>query len=97
MFINNYSDKEVEIFDNTGKVSKKCKWANIKKIVRRKLDMITIASSLDDLRSPPSNHLEKLKGDLENFYSIRVNNQWRIIFKINKCNQVIKLSIVDYH
>ena len=49
--------------------------------VRRKLEAINAASRLDDLKVPPANRLEKLKGNLKDFYSIRINDQWRVIFR----------------
>lgn len=55
----------------------------IQEVARRKLRMLNNSHDLNDLLIPPSNRLEKLKGDLNGFYSIRVNNQWRIIFKWN--------------
>jgi proteic killer suppression protein len=61
----------------------------------RKLDVLNAAHQLDDLRSPPGNRLEALKGDLEGFHSIRVNDQWRITFRWN--NGVHDVSLVDYH
>ena len=68
----------------------------IQNVARRKLRMINNAQNVSDLRSPPANRLEKLKVDLDGFYSIRINNQWRIIFSWNKtiANDV---QIVDYH
>ncbi len=51
---------------------------------------------LDQLRIPPSNHLEKLGGDLKGFYSIRINDQWRIIFKWTEGNS-FEVEITDYH
>jgi proteic killer suppression protein len=54
------------------------------------------ASRLDDLRVPPSNRLEKLKGDLKAFHSIRVNRQWRVIFKWID-GDAYEVRIVDYH
>ena len=48
---------------------------------RRKLEAINAASRLDDLKVPPANRLEKLKGNLKDFYSIRINDQWRVIFR----------------
>ncbi len=63
---------------------------------KRKLEAINAASRLEDLMVPPSNWLEKLKGDLKDFYSIRVNDQWRVIFKwIN--GEPHEVRIVDYH
>lgn len=78
-------------------------WRPIKKLpytiqdaARRKLRMINNAQDINDLRIPPANRLEKLKGDLQDYYSIRINNQWRIILKwIN--NDAYEVQIVDYH
>ena len=68
----------------------------IQDVARRKLRMIHNAQDVNDLRIPPANRLEKLKGDLQEYYSIRINNQWRIIFKwIN--NDAYEIRIVDYH
>jgi proteic killer suppression protein len=68
----------------------------IQDVARRKLRMINNASDLNDLRIPPANRPEKLKGDLQAYFSIRINNQWRIIFKwIN--NDAYDITIVDYH
>lgn len=63
---------------------------------RRKLRMLNNSQDLNDLLIPPSNRLEKLKGNLKDFYSIRINNQWRIIFKWNNGNAE-KVKIIDYH
>jgi proteic killer suppression protein len=63
---------------------------------RRKLRMLNNSQDLNDLMIPPSNRLEKLKGNLKEFYSIRINNQWRIIFKWNNGNAT-EVEIVDYH
>jgi toxin HigB-1 len=63
---------------------------------RRKLRMLNNSSSLNDLMIPPSNRLEKLAGNLKGHYSIRINNQWRIIFKWNN-NQASDVTIIDYH
>jgi toxin HigB-1 len=63
---------------------------------KRKLEAVNAASRLDDLTIPPSNRLEKLKGDLKDFHSIRINDQWRVIFKwIN--GESYEVQIVDYH
>ena len=64
-------------------------------VALRKLDVINAAHRLDDLRSPPGNRLEALKGDLEGFHSIRVNRQWRIIFRWE--NGAHEVSLADYH
>jgi len=63
---------------------------------RRKLRMLNNSNNLTDLKVPPSNKLEKLKGRLKDFYSIRINDQWRIIFKWNNGN-TFEVEIVDYH
>ena len=65
-------------------------------IGRRKLRMIHNAADLTDLRIPPANRLEKLAGNLKNYYSIRINDQWRIIFKWSAGNAT-EVEIVDYH
>jgi len=69
---------------------------DIQKIARRKLEIINAADSIQDLRNPPSNHLEKLKGDRKNAYSIRINDQWRICFRWDG-HDASEVEIVDYH
>lgn len=61
-----------------------------------KLDVLNGAHGLLDLRSPPGNRLEALRGDLSGFYSIRVNNQWRIIFRWQDGN-AYEVQLTDYH
>lgn len=68
----------------------------IQQIGRRKLRMLNNSQDLNDLRIPPSNRLEKLNGTLKDFYSIRINNQWRIIF-IWKDGNASAVEIIDYH
>ena len=68
----------------------------IQNVGRRKLRMLNNSQDIADLRIPPSNRLEKLSGNLKGFYSIRINNQWRIIFKWHKGN-ASEVEIVDYH
>ena len=68
----------------------------IQNIGRRKLRMLNNSLTITDLRIPPSNRLEKLSGNLDGFYSIRINDQWRIIFQwIEGQSELVK--IVDYH
>jgi toxin HigB-1 len=63
---------------------------------KRKLESVNAASRLEDLATPRSNQLEKLKGDLKEFYSIRINDQWRVIFKwLN--GEAYEVQVVDYH
>jgi len=66
------------------------------KTALRKLDVLNAAHRLQDLREPPGNHLEPLKGDLDGFHSIRINDQWRIIFRWIRDN-ANDVSITDYH
>ncbi|MBG6111759.1 proteic killer suppression protein [Flavobacterium sp. CG_9.10] len=68
----------------------------IQQIARRKLRMLNNSQDLIDLSIPPSNRLEKLKGDLNAYYSTRINSQWRIIFIWEKGN-VANVEIIDYH
>ena len=65
-------------------------------VARRKLRMLNNAANLVDLKVPPANRLEKLSGSLKDFYSIRINDQWRIIFKWSGGN-ASEVEIVDYH
>ncbi|MCF8366681.1 MAG: type II toxin-antitoxin system RelE/ParE family toxin [Bacteroidales bacterium] len=68
----------------------------IQHLGRRKLRMINNSQDIQDLRIPPSNRLEKLKGSLANFFSIRINDQWRIVFRWEN-NNAHEVKIVDYH
>ncbi len=68
----------------------------VQKIGRRKLRMLNNSHNLADLRIPPANRLEKLAGNLKDFYSIRINDQWRIIFRWAE-GQASDVEIVDYH
>jgi toxin HigB-1 len=71
-------------------------FAGIARRAKRKLEAVNAASRLDDLTLPPSNRLEKLKGELREFHSIRINDQWRVIFRwIN--GEPHEVRIVDYH
>jgi proteic killer suppression protein len=68
----------------------------IQQIGRRKLRMINNSVSIIDLRIPPSNRLEKLSGNLKDYHSIRINDQWRIIFKWQNGHS-FEVEIIDYH
>ena len=68
----------------------------VQNIGRRKMRMINNSQNIADLRIPPANRLEKLSGNLKGFYSIRINRQWRIIFKWNQ-GHASQVEIVDYH
>jgi proteic killer suppression protein len=69
---------------------------DIQQTAYRKLRYLNNANNLDDLRIPPSNRLEKLKGDRAGQYSIRINDQWRICF-LWESNDAYEVEIVDYH
>ena len=89
-----FGSKETEKIWNGGRVSK---FPNeIQETGRRKLRMLNNSQNLADLTVPPSNNLEKLRGKLKDYYSIRINNQWRIIFKWDSGN-ASEVEIVDYH
>lgn len=92
--IRSFGDKETEKICD-GIVSKKLPF-DIQNVARRKLRMINSSQDINDLRIPPANRFEKLKGNLSSFYSIRINNQWRIIFEW-KNDDAYELTIVDYH
>lgn len=68
----------------------------IESVLRRKLAMIAAASQLDDLRAPPANHLEALRGDRKGQHSIRVNRQWRLVFQWRN-GAAHHIDLVDYH
>ena len=72
------------------------RWRAIKAVCVRKLDMVDAATRLDDLRPPPGNRLEALKGDRAGQHSIRVNQQWRVCFRWTPDGPEA-VEIVDYH
>jgi proteic killer suppression protein len=94
--IQSFGDKASETFFFHGDLPKKAGWRALSTIAARKLDMLHYAARLDDLRVPPANRLEKLHGDLKGFHSIRINDQWRIIFKWHPSGPT-HVKIVDYH
>ena len=89
-----FGSKETEKIWNGERVKKFP--PEIQQIGRRKLRMLNNSQSTQDLKIPPSNRLEKLSGNLKDFYSIRINDQWRIIFKWDN-NHAIEVEIIDYH
>jgi proteic killer suppression protein len=93
----NFTDKATEdVFNGLDSRAARSIPQQIWKAACRKLDMINAAAELKDLRIPPANRLEKLKGKLAEFHSIRINDQYRIIFKWNNHNAEDVL-IIDYH
>ena len=91
--IKSFKDKETEkIFDGL----KSRKFNSIQQVAKRKLDMIHFAFSEQDLIVPPANRFEYLKGDLKGYCSIRINDQYRIVFKLKK-GYAEDVHITDYH
>ena len=89
-----FKDKEAEKIWN-GNVSSRLPF-EIQHIARRKLRMLNNSQNINDLRTPPGNRLEKLQGDLKTKYSIRINDQWRIVFYWDGSNSS-EIEIIDYH
>ena len=92
--IKSFGNSETEEVWNGNRVKKLP--IEIQNIGRRKMRMINNSVDIADLRIPPANRLEKLTGKLKDFYSIRINDQWRIIFKWNSGN-AFEVEIIDYH
>jgi proteic killer suppression protein len=92
--IRNFKDKEAE------KIFKRQRSrrlpSDIQQVALRKLRMLNRAQSLQDLRVPPANRLERLSGDRSGQYSIRINNQWRVCFEWDD-GDALDVEIVDYH
>jgi proteic killer suppression protein len=72
------------------------KFEQIETIARRKIRQLEIVEKLNDLRIPPGNRLEKLKGTYDGYFSIRINDQWRIIFRWTNSGPA-QVKIIDYH
>ena len=89
-----FGSKETEMIWNGIRVKKMP--IEIQNVGRRKLRMLNNSQDIMDLRVPPSNRLEKLSGNLKDFYSIRISKQRRIIFKWNSGN-ASEVEIIDYH
>jgi len=89
-----FGNSDTERIWNGDRIKKLSK--EIQETGRRKLRMLNNSFSLIDLRIPPSNRLEKLSGRLKGYYRIRINDQWRIIFKWQG-NNATDVEIIDYH
>ena len=92
--IRTFADKETELIFG-GTRSRKLP-PEIQNATRRKLRMIYAAKNVDDLRIPPRNRLEKLSGNLDGYFSIRINDQWRIVFRFED-GGAENVGIQDYH
>ena len=96
MAIRSFADRATEKFFTTGRVAAGVGWASVRTVVTRKLDMLHYAFNLSDLRSPPGNRLEVLKGKLAGCNSIRVNDQWRVVFEWTD-DGPSRVRVTDYH
>ena len=92
--IKTFADRETENFYLTGKSRKFSR--SVYKIGLRKLDYLNAATKLEDLRVPPGNRLEALKGKYKGKYSIRINDQYRVVF-IFVDSDAYDVEITDYH
>jgi proteic killer suppression protein len=92
--IRSFADRATERFFRDGACP--ARWRAFETVAARKLDMVDAATRPDDLRSPPGNQLEALKGDRKGQYSVRINRQWRICFRWTSEGPA-DVEIVDYH
>jgi toxin HigB-1 len=94
--IQSFSDKDTKEFFCKGKIGKGVKWKIISTVAQRKLDIVHYAEFLHDLKSPPNNQREALKSNLKGLHSIRINDQWGLVFRwTSKGPEEVK--IMDYH
>ena len=93
MAIVSFASTETETLFGTGKSRK---FGNIVAVALRKLDMLAAAAALEDLRSPPGNRLEVLKGGRKGQHSVRINDQFRVCFTWTSSGPA-DVEIVDYH
>lgn len=91
-----FANRRIETFFVSGRVPRRAGWSGVARVVTRKLDMLHYAKTLADLRSPPGNRLEALRGSLRGFHSIRVSDQWRVVFRWTDAGPA-EVDVVDYH
>lgn len=72
------------------------RFVNFERAALRKLEQLDLAQIIDDMRAPPGNRLEALKGDRAGQWSVRINDQWRVCFRF-KNGEALDVEIVDYH
>lgn len=89
-----FADEDTERLFRGGACA--ARWRSFQRIAQRKLDMLDAAVRLSDLRSPPGNRLEALKGDRKGQWSIRINDQWRLCFRWDGDGPE-DVEVVDYH
>ena len=91
--IQSFADEETEAVYLTGKSRR---WSRIARIAARRLQAIDFASAIEDLKNPPGNRLEALRGDRGGQHSIRINDQYRVCF-VWRSGDAYQVEIVDYH
>ena len=96
MAVQSFADRALRRFFLEGVIPRAAGWAGVAKVAARKLDMLDYAKDLTDLASPPGNRLEALKGDLARLHSIRINAQWRVVFRWTDLGPA-DVEIRDYH
>ena len=94
--IQSFASPVVERFFLEARLPKGVGWANVARVAARKLDMLDYAAVLTDLALPPGNRLEALKGQLAGFHSIRINDEWRVVFRWTASGPA-EVDIQDYH
>jgi len=96
MIITFLSESTRDIYDGFESKQARKIFQSIWKVAQRKLDLLNAAHALIDLKSPPANRLEALKGQLKGKYSIRINDQYRLVFEFRDGN-AYEVEIIDYH
>lgn len=91
--IQSFADEETRIVYLTGTSRR---WGNIARTAARRLEAVDFAGAVEDLKDPPGNRLEKLKGDREGQWSIRINDRFRVCFRWDG-KDAWEVGIVDYH
>jgi toxin HigB-1 len=91
--IESFKDNDVALLFSGTRIAR---FANIETVAMRKLAMLNRVLRVEELRIPPNNRLEALKGDRKGQFSIRINDQWRICFRFEN-GQAFDVEIVDYH
>jgi len=94
--VQGFASRSIERFFRDGSIPIGAGWARVARIAARKLDLLDYAAKLSDLASPPGNRLEALKGALSGLHSIRINDQWRVIFRWTPTGPT-EVDIRDYH
>ena len=96
MAIQGFASTEIGRFFLEGAIPKRAGWTGVARVTARKLDILDYADQLSDLASPPGNRLEALKGNLAGYHSIRIKDQWRVVFRWEDSGPT-DVDIVDYH